>query len=170
MTRMSWQTQTMWRSFRIFLWGGLFGAIFGLALGLFLFPFLFPPPEAMEQLTEAEQTKLVAKGTFIHADPNDPIHWGKGQVSVYQGTVFLHDDFEVGPGPKFHVYLVPKANVRSASDVTGTMFVDLGRLRAFKGSQKYPVPAGVDLTKFPSVVIWCEQFSVLISPADLTFE
>jgi len=50
------------------------------------------------------------------------------------------------------------------------MFVDLGRLRAFKGSQKSPVPAGVDLTKFPSVVIWCQQFSVLISPADLSFE
>ena len=50
------------------------------------------------------------------------------------------------------------------------MFVDLGRLRAFKGSQKYPIPAGVDLAKFPSVVIWCQQFSVLISPADLAFE
>jgi hypothetical protein len=160
----------MWRSFRIFLWGGVFGAICGLALGLFLFPFLFPPPEAMERLTEAEQGQLVAKGNFIHANPSDPIHWGKGQVSVYRGTVFLHDDFEVGPGPKFHVYLVPKANVRTAGDVTGTMFVDLGRLRAFKGSQKYAVPAGVDLSKFPSVVIWCEQFSVLISPADLTFE
>ena len=50
------------------------------------------------------------------------------------------------------------------------MFVDLGRLRAFKGSQKYKAPDGVDLTYFPNVVIWCEQFSVLISPADLTFE
>jgi hypothetical protein len=160
----------MWRSFRIFLLGGVFGAICGLALGLFLFPFLFPPPEAMERLTAAEQGTLVAKGNFIHADTSDPIHWGKGKVSVYPGTVFLHEDFEVGPGPKFHVYLVPKANVRSASDVTGTMFVDLGRLRAFKGSQKYPVPAGIDLAKFPSGVIWCEQFSVLISPADLTFE
>ena len=160
----------MWRSFRIFLLGGVFGAICGLALGLFLFPFLFPPPEAMERLTAAEQSTLVAKGNFIHADPSDPIHWGKGQVSVYPGTVFLHEDFQVGPGPKFHVYLAPKGNVRSASDVTSTMFVDLGRLRAFKGSQKYPVPAGIDLAKFPSVVIWCEQFSVLISPADLTFE
>jgi hypothetical protein len=52
--------------------------------------------------------------------------------------------------------------------VTGTKFVDLGRLRAFKGSQNYKIPAEIDLTKFPSVVIWCEQFSVLISPADLT--
>jgi hypothetical protein len=47
------------------------------------------------------------------------------------------------------------------------MFVDLGRLRAFKGSQRYAVPAGLDLSSFRSVVIWCEQFSVLISPADL---
>jgi len=65
---------------------------------------------------------------------------------------------------------VPAAEIRSGEQVTNTMFVDLGRLRAFKGSQKYPVPAGVDLAKFPSVVIWCQQFSVLISPADLTFE
>ena len=47
------------------------------------------------------------------------------------------------------------------------MFVDLGRLRAFKGSQRYAIPAGLDLSKFQSVIIWCEQFSVLISPADL---
>ncbi len=47
------------------------------------------------------------------------------------------------------------------------MFVDLGGLRAFKGSQRYPIPAGVDLKNYPSVVIWCERFSVLISPADL---
>ena len=30
-------------------------------------------------------------------------------------------------------------------DVKGTMFVDLGGLRAFEGSQNYPIPAGVDL-------------------------
>ena len=47
------------------------------------------------------------------------------------------------------------------------MFVDLGRLRAFKGSQRYAIPAGLDLAKFQSVIVWCEQFSVLISPADL---
>jgi hypothetical protein len=47
------------------------------------------------------------------------------------------------------------------------MFVDLGLLRAFKGSQRYAIPAGVDLSKYQSVIIWCEQFSVLISPADL---
>jgi hypothetical protein len=65
---------------------------------------------------------------------------------------------------------VPKEEVRASGDVRGTMFVDLGPLRAFKGSQNYSVPAGVDLADYPSVVIWCVHFSVLISPADLTFE
>ena len=45
-----------------------------------------------------------------------------------------------------------------------------GRLRAFKGSQKYTIPPGVDLKKYPSVVIWCAQFGVLISPATLKFQ
>ena len=63
--------------------------------------------------------------------------------------------------------LVPKANIRASSDVTGQMFVDLGRLRAFKGSQRYAIPAGLVLARFQSVIVWCEQFSVLISPADL---
>ena len=154
------------RGILIFVLGGMLGTAFGIGLGFFLFPFVFPPPPAAEMLTPAERTPI-ATGAFIHANPADPIHWGRGKVSVYAGAVFLEPDFEVGPGPKFHVYLVPKANVRASSDLEGQMFVDLGRLRAFKGSQRYAIPAGVDLANYKSVVIWCEQFSVLISPADL---
>ena len=88
-------------------------------------------------------------------------------MTVRQGSVFLGEDFEVGPGPKFHVYLVPKAPIRTSGDLRDQMFVDLGRLRSFKGSQRYAIPAGLDLRKYQSVIIWCEQFSVLISPADL---
>jgi hypothetical protein len=65
---------------------------------------------------------------------------------------------------------VPKSGIRSSGEVKDTMFVDLGRLRAFKGSQNYAIPDGVDLKDFPSVVIWCQQFGVLISPAELNFE
>ena len=86
---------------------------------------------------------------------------------MYQRAVFLEPDFEVGPGPKYHVYLVPEPDIRRSEQVAKSMFVDLGRLRAFKGSQRYAVPDGVDLSRYPSVVIWCEQFGVLISPADL---
>lgn len=159
--------RSFWRGLAIFFLGGIFGTALGVALGFFFFPFVFPPPTATEQLTEADRLPLVATGTFIHANPSDPIHYGKGKVSVYQRIVFLEADFEVGPGPAFHVYLVPNANIRTATAVKDSMFVDLGGLRAFKGSQRYPIPAGVDLKDYPSVVIWCERFSVLISPADL---
>ena len=60
--------------------------------------------------------------------------------------------------------------ITAYSDLGEAMFVDLGGLRAFKGSQRYAIPAGVDLKNFQSVIIWCRQFSVLISPADLTMK
>jgi len=158
------------RWFKGFLFGGLLGTLLGIAVGIFVFPYIFPPPEATETLNKAEAGALVAKGSFVQPNPNDPVHTGKGDVSVYSRTVFLGENFEVGPGPDFHVYLVPKEKVRSSEDVKGTMFIDLGRLRSFKGSQKYSVPHGIDLKRYSSVVIWCEEFGVLISPADLAFQ
>ena len=104
----------------------------------------------------------VALGFFIF-----PYVFPQGRVSVYEHAVFLEPDFEVGPGPAFHVYLVPKASIRSSSDLKDVMFVDLGGLRAFKGSQRYAIPPGLDLNNYQSVIIWCERFGVLISPADL---
>ena len=157
----------MWRIIAVFLFGGVLGVGAGVALGFFLFPFVFPPPPAMESLREGEQARTLATGTFIHANPSDPVHYGSGGVTVYERTVFLEKDFEVGPGPKYHVYLVPKAEIRDSGDVKGSMYIDLGRLRAFKGSQNYALPEGIDIAEYPSVVIWCEHFNVLISPADL---
>ncbi len=160
----------IWRNLVVFLFGGLLGTGFGVALGFFLFPYVFPPPESMDTLTETERTAVVARGAFIQANPSDPIHYGKGGVTLYRRTVFLEPGFEVGPGPKYHVYLVPKPTIRESGDVKETMFVDLGRLRSFKGSQKYAIPNGIDLNRDPSVVIWCAEFAVLVSPADLTFQ
>lgn len=174
-----------WNKVAIFFLGGMLGTVFGVALGFFFFPYVFPPPPATEQLTQADLTPPavepaqsasvpaavaapVATGAFIHANRSDPVHWGKGKVSIYQKAVFLEPDFEVGPGPAYHVYLVPKASVRTSSDMKDVMYVDLGRLRSFKGSQRYQIPEGVDLKNYPSVIVWCERFSVLISPADLT--
>jgi hypothetical protein len=158
----------LWRGIAIFVLGGVLGTGLGVALGFFIFPYVFPPPAASEQLSAAERSKLVASGTFIHANPSDPVHYGKGHVGIYERTVFLESDFEVGPGPAFHVYLVPKASVRASSDLKDAKFVDLGGLRAFKGSQRYSIPAGINVKDYQSIIIWCERFGVLISPADLT--
>lgn len=154
-----------------FTGGGLTGAAVGFAFGIFAYPYLFlADVVATERVERPESRKVLARGTFAHADPSDPIHYGKGGVTIYEGLLHLETDFEVGPGPKFHVYLVPEREIVPSTDVERMMFVDLGRLKAFKGSQNFEVPAGVDIAKFASVVIWCEQFGVLISPARLRHE
>ena len=161
----------MKKSIIIFVVGSVLGAAAGFALGIFVYPYIFLADiVAMDKVEDKAARKIVATGMFIHANPRDPIHHGKGKLTVYQDLVHLDRDFEVGPGPKFHVYLVPEKDVVPSTNVARTMFVDLGRLKAFKGSQNYPVPAGVDLRKYGSVVIWCEQFGVLISPAALNFD
>lgn len=152
----------------VFVFGGVLGIAAGFALGIFVYPYIFLADIVATEKVEAPATRtVVATGTFIHANPSDPIHYGKGDVTVYQDLLHLESNFAVGPGPKFHVYLVPDRNVTASTNVAKLMYVDLGRLKAFKGSQNYPIPAGVDLARYETVVIWCEQFGVLVSPAPL---
>lgn len=152
------------------LLGASLGLVAGFAIGIFVFPYLFPPAQVNEAAPNRSAQAIVASGTFIHANPSDPIHYGGGELLLYDDLLHLRADFEVGPGPKYHVYLVPEEGVLPNTRVEEMMFIDLGRLKAFSGSQNYPIPPGVDLTDYRSVVIWCEQFNALISPAGLVFK
>ncbi len=150
--------------------GGLLGAAAGAGGMLLAYPFIFLSGiVASEPLADAQSKVLRAEGTFIHAKPSDPLHFGMGKVSLFADMVRLEADFEVGPGPKYKVLLHSGKDIRTTADVASGRYVDLGRLRGFKGSQNYAIPADVNLDEVRSVVIWCEAFDVLISPADLTF-
>ena len=152
--------------------GLIAGGVGGFAAGIFIYPFWFLNDVAAESLqTNVERAKL-AGGIFIDVNPKDPVHFGSGQVTTYREpngnlVIHLHEDFEVGPGPRFHIYLVDHADVRSRDDFRNSDKVDLGRLRNFRGSQVYNVPAGVDIASYKSIVIWCKEFGVLISSASL---
>ena len=150
--------------------GVILGSIAGLSSGLLLFPFLFPSAEVEDVGPGWGNHAAVATGTFIHADPLDPLRYGSGGVTLYEDLLRLEQDFEVGPGPKYHVYLVPGEDIAPGTRVEESMFVDLGRLRAFAGPQSYRIPAGLDLTDYKSVVIWSEQFNELVSPAPMIFQ
>jgi hypothetical protein len=151
--------------------GLVLGGAGGFAAGIFFFPYIFPPPVADQQVADRAAHTVLGTGTFVHADPSDPIHWGRGSVSILQDPsgrriVHLEKDFEVGPGPDYRVYLVPHPGPRAKDDVRAA-FVDLGGLASFKGSQTYAVPADLDLARQGSVVIWCRAFAQLISPASI---
>ena len=150
--------------------GGVIGAGIGFAGGIFVYPYIFLADVVANETLDASNRQAVADGTFIHANPSDPVHYGKGPVTVFRDLVRIENGFEVGPGPKYHVYLVKKKDVKNSSDVKDAEFKDLGRLRGFRGSQNYPIPEGVNPRDYASVVIWCETFGVLISPASLTFK
>lgn len=155
-----------------FIVGGVLGVAAGFAGGIFVYPFWFLDDVATETVANADQQTKLVVGEFIHANPSDPVHYGKGTMAVYRDPtgarlVHLEQDFEVGPGPRFHVYLVTHAKVRTDDDFKNSEMVDLGRLKAFKGSQNYSIPNTVLLDKYKSVVVWCKEFNVLITPATL---
>ena len=154
-----------WRGTTSFF-GGVLGTGLGIALGFFFFPYVFPPPPAAESLTEADRAKLAATGTFIHANPSDSCTGAGARSASTNAPCFWSRISRSG-----RAGVSCPAGAEGAGAQLGRrqdlMYVDLGGLRAFKGSQRYPIPAGVDLKSYPSVVIWCERFSVLISPADL---
>jgi hypothetical protein len=117
-----------------------------------------PAPAAAPAMAVA-----LPSGAFIQPDRNDPLRKGAGKVTVRAREVALESDFQVTPGPDFHVLLVPKAAIRASADLANTMQADLGPLRAFKGGQTCAVPDGVDLAACRSVVTWSRTCSALIS-------
>ena len=46
-------------------------------------------------------------------------------------------------------------------------FRDLGKLKSRFGDQNYPVPEGVDIAAYGSVVVWCDTFKVQFAVAAL---
>jgi len=80
------------------------------------------------------------------------------------GRVLTLTEFEVDNGPDLRVYLAagPATSEGEVED-----FVDLGGLKGNVGNQQYRVPAGVDLGRYSTVVIWCRAFSVLFARAPL---
>ena len=157
------------------LLAGVFGACLGVALDRLVLPHgaAAPAPLPAAATAEAPQAAApvarVATGSFIQPDINNPLRHGTGGVSISDGQVVFGADFAVTPGPDYRVLLVPKAALRADADVAKTMYVDLGPLAAFQGGQRYAVPAGVDVSQYPSVAIWCAPYGALISTADLSF-
>lgn len=123
----------------------------------------------MGKIVTAAADAPIATGTFIQADPADTLHWGKGSLNAYADRVEINADFEVPLGPKYHVYLMRSAEIKSPDDVSIGSLIDLGRLRHFKGAQTVPIPRGIDLKNWGSIIIYCEGFQTLITPASLKF-
>lgn len=134
----------------------------------YLFSPLFIDRVVSETLPSDFEAEIVATGAFRDADR---AHRGTGTVELLRSAggseLVRFTDFEVTNGPDLEVWLVAEPDPQSSADVKQSNWVSLGPLKGNIGDQSYSVPDEVDTAEFGSVVIWCEQFGVLFSPATL---
>jgi len=117
--------------------------------------------ENMSQTTTPKETKPLM-GNFV--DAGDGFHKVEGVakvVNLADGKTFLRlENLKATNGPDLYVYL---STDKGVSD-----FVNLGRLKGNIGNQNYEIPAGTDLAKYDTVLIWCKAFSTLFGSAKLS--
>lgn len=92
-------------------------------------------------------------------------HRASGTAVLYRQPDGSHvvglEGIDIQPGPDYDVYVVAGAGRESIDG--GTRLDDL---RGNKGTQYYPVPAGVDVaTGAWTVLVWCETFDVPVAGA-----
>jgi hypothetical protein len=146
---------------------GAFGFIAGNAFWYLASP-LWIDRVVSEGLPPELQTNVAAKGSFRDTDS---VHQGAGTATVYEtmtgAKVLRFTDFKVTNGPDLRVWLVKAADIKASGDVKASEWLSLGPLKGNIGDQNYIVPQDAKLADYRSVVIWCEQFGVLFSAADL---
>ena len=70
-------------------------------------------------------------------------------------------------GPDLRVILSPNANPESSSEVLEAGFIEMSKLKGNIGKESYPLPAGIDMSAFNSVVSYCKPFRVAFAVAPL---
>lgn len=157
----------MIRHLLVALLAGLVGAAGG-AFGWHAFGPLFFDRVANEALPPEFSGAVLARGTFRDVDRT---HKGSGSARLMRtglGTTFLRlEGFAVTNGPSLEIWLSEAAAPKTSGEVRAAGHLSLGPLRGNRGDQTYLLPRDVDLARYRAVVIWCEEFSVLFSAADL---
>jgi len=94
---------------------------------------------------------------------------GKWLIVRENGALFveLDADFETRGAPDLKLFLSPlsAAEVNKDNAVDGALLIS--PLESNSGAQRYPIPADTELAAFQSIIIHCEQYTVLWSAADL---
>lgn len=96
------------------------------------------------------------------------------------GTAVLHESggqatlelrnlkTEVGPGLQVWLYqgTAPMKGAKDANIARGK-YVKLGELKKFSGNFTFKVPAGMKLSNYKSVVLWCDNVKTAFAAAPL---
>lgn len=113
--------------------------------------------------TAPASPKTIATGSLGYVDSQ---HNGTGTVLIVRtgdAVVVRFENVAITNAPDVHVYL----SRETGGKWTEATSLYLGALKATNGSFNYTVPQDADVSLYKSVVVWCRQFSVLVTWADL---
>lgn len=138
-------------------------------------PDIEPPTDdtTADDVTEEEPDAPAAPAgpvLLVGGEFQDRSHPASGTVGIFEledgSRVLRIEDLETDNGPDLYVYL-SAADADAEAGEFDDEFVSLGRLKGNLGSQNYEIPADVDLSRFASIVIWCDRFDVAFGSAAL---
>jgi hypothetical protein len=111
---------------------------------------------ANSQTIMAEASSVVMSGSFMAGEKPTT---GMAKIVSEGGHYYLELDANFSTsdqGPDLHVLLDPSPKPpQTYTDIYSP--VNLGKLRSYKGTQRYPIPDAINPTEFKSVVIWCRM-------------
>ena len=119
-----------------------------------------PEPEPAPAATPP-MNELIGSGTFRGLDGHDSGGTATAIDLADGGNVVTLTDFFVDPGPAVFVYLTTDDGTTSGD------IINLGSLKGNRGNQQYEIPDGTDLSRYDTVLLWCDAFSVRMAAADL---
>ena len=138
--------------------------LFGFAAGIYLLPILTASDAPTAQAVQTAANQAEYRGEFRRElKDSDAVHWGEGQLAVGKMAISLRGS--VGPGPDYKLYLVSEF-VETEADFLRlkSRAVRVGDVKTFDNFI-VPVPPSVDVSRYNTVVIWCESFSQFITAA-----
>jgi len=157
----------MGRFLKIAIPAFVLGSVFGAGAWYLAAP-LWIDRVVSETLVQSSQSQVIASGAFSGVDAS---HQGAGEVRLVRqpdGRIQLQfANFKVTNGPDLKVWLISNPDPQGAGDVKASTQLKLGQLKGNIGDQAYTLPEGSDVSQFGSVVIYCQQFSVMFAAAPL---
>lgn len=139
-------------------------AVAGFAGGIYALPILIAPVSPSLETTREAASSALFKGRFTRdLKDSDALHWGEGEISI--GTDRIAFTGRLAPGPDYKLYLSPEFLETEADfNRLKSRMVRVGDVKTFENFV-VAVPAGVDVSRYSAVIVWCETFGQFITAA-----
>jgi Electron transfer DM13 len=126
------------------------------------------PVPTLDQIPTAITSKpQTIAGNFVKAEKETT---GTARIIMDNGHRYLELDNAFSTsnqGPDLHVLLDP-ATTPTANYPNQGRVINLGRLKTYQGTQRYPIPDVINLDNYKSVVIWCRMANATFGYATLS--